>query len=109
MSLWKELLQSGDYTVASSGSKIGHAGFNIELQFTRGKVGSSTTDDTLTIRIPNDYDGSSEGTGSSTANQGAFIQTAPVPIDGAVPMEQSADIIFKSMKIEIADNEPFYP
>jgi len=109
MSLWKELLQSGDYTVASSSSNIGHAGFNIELQFTRGKVGSSTTDDTLTIRIPNDYDGSSEGTGSSTANQGAFIQTAPVPIDGAVPMEQSADIIFKSMKIEIADNEPFYP
>ena len=104
MSLWKELLQSGDYTVAdSSSSNIGHAGFNIELQFTRG------TNDTLTIRIPNDYDGSSEGTGASTANQGAFIQTAPVPIDGAVPMEQSADIIFKSMKIEIADNEPFYP
>jgi hypothetical protein len=109
MSLWKELLQAGDYTVASNSSATGHAGFNIELQFTRGKVGTSSTDDTLTIRIPNDYAGGATEAGATTANQGAFIQTAPVPIDGAVPLEQSANIIFKNMKIEIADNEPFYP
>ena len=105
MSLWKELILSGDYTAADSSSATGHAGFNIELQFTRG----GNANDTLTIRIPNDYDGSSEGTGATTANQGAIIQTAPVPIDGATPLEQSANIIFKSMKIEVSDGEPFYP
>ena len=109
MSLWKELLQSGDYSVTGSspgsGSGVGHTGFDIELQFVRG----GDANDTLTIRIPNDYTGASEATGATAANQGAFIQTAPVPIDGAVPLEQSANIIFKSMKIEISDSEPFYP
>jgi len=110
MSLWKELLQAGDYSQTGGGGLLGHTGFDIELQFTRGSQGPGALvagSDTLTIRIPNNYTGSSSG--STIASQGAFIQTAPIPIDGATPLEQSANIIFRSMKIEIADNEPFYP
>ena len=103
MNLWKELLQAGDYTATGGGGGLGHTGFDIELQFTRG------TNDTLTIRIPNDYTGAASTTGSTTGEHGAFIQTAPIPIDGATPLEQSASIIFRSMKIEVSDNEPFYP
>jgi len=105
--LFRELMSSGEYDAAQSSSATGQVGFNIELTFDRG--GSSN--DQIKILIPDDYSGSAENTGAEAggAQQGAFIQTAPIPIDGANPMEQTAAIIFRSLKIEIKDNQPFYP
>ena len=58
----------------------------------------------IKFTIPND------GTpGTGIGDQGLFINSAPANIDGANPMEQSVSMVFPSMKVEIKDNEPFYP
>ena len=41
--------------------------------------------------------------------QGAFIRSAPHAISGDNPLQVDADILFRNMKIEIKDSEPFYP
>ena len=99
-SLFKQLMAEGDY-----GS--GMRGFDIRMTFTRG------TNDTITIDIPDDG-AATAPSGSSGAEtglnaQGAYLTEAPHPIDGSNPYEVSASLIFRSMKIVIADNEPLYP
>ena len=96
--LWSELLLEGDYGA-------GQRGFNVELSFVRA------TGDTLTIRIPDDYDTSTgtvaaqNFTGAQTGGneQGAFIRTAPHSITGDNPFQVEADIFFRNMKMEISD------
>ena len=66
------------------------------------------------LRIPEKYDGteSADATSSQTGGpnrQGAFIQSAPINIDGSNPMEQSVNIMFSSLAVEISDKESFYP
>ena len=75
-------------------------GFAITMEFRR--AGSTT--DYIKFTIPNDGT-PVEGIGT----QGAFINSAPVNIDGANPLEQNIGIVFPSMKVEVSDNEPFYP
>ena len=98
--LFKELLLEGDY-----GS--GMRGFNIKLLFTRG------TNDTITIQIPDDGDGTAP-TGSTGAlpgldQQGAYITEAPHPIDGSNPYEVSASLMFRNLKMTIVDSQMLYP
>mgnify|MGYP003632104114 FL=1 len=96
--LWSELLLEGDYGA-------GQRGFNVELSFVRA------TGDTLTIRIPDDYNTSTgtvaaqNFTGAQTGGneQGAFIRTAPHSITGDNPFQVEADIFFRNMKMEISD------
>ena len=98
--LFKELLLEGDY-----GS--GMRGFNIKLLFDRG------TNDTITIQIPDDGDGTAP-TGSTGAavgldQQGAYLLEAPHPIDGSNPYEVAASIMFRNLKITVVDSQLLYP
>ena len=110
--IFKELMLSGHYTDGSAGglNNEGLVGFNIEIKFTRG----NDEDDYIMLRIPEKYDGteSADATSSQTGGpnrQGAFIQSAPINIDGSNPMEQSVNIMFSSLAVEISDKESFYP
>jgi len=107
--IFKELLLAGDYRGTS-----GMRGFTIELTFTRG------TNDSISIIIPGESlngnanassnsnltagDASSEG-----GRQGAFIRAAAHNINDANPIEAEVDILFRSMIINIVDNQPVYP
>ena len=96
--LWRELLLAGDYR-GTSGQ--GFRGFGIRLTFTRDTASSG---DYIRLYIPND------GTAGSGGNeQGAFIRTAPHNIGTDNPIQADADIQFRSMRVEIRDNEPMYP
>ena len=92
--LFKELLQEGDY-----GS--GTAGFDIDLVFTR-----TASTDTFTINIPANQDGAS-GIGGN--NQGAFIRSANTSISTENPVSTEVDILFRNMSATIVDSEPVYP
>ena len=108
LEVWKELVLGGEHDIAGpGGAGTGMTGFDVELKFQRG--GSST--DQITIRIPGDYDGSAaqSAAGGGYQQQGALIRSAAVNIDGSNPMEQSVDIIFSDLTIEIKDSEVFYP
>jgi len=99
--LFTELLLEGDYGTTSSSM----SGFNVELTFTRG------SNDTIQILIPDDYTSGDESTGAAAGGgqQGAFIRSAPHTISGDNPLQVEADILFRNMKIQIKDSEPFYP
>ena len=89
--LFTEMLLEGDY-----GS--GTAGFNITLTFTRG------TNDSITITIPDD------GTAATGGNQqGAFIRGAQHDLGGENPFQADVDILFRNLKIDVADFEHYYP
>ena len=98
--LFKELLLEGDF-----GS--GMRGFNIKLEFSRG------TNDTITIQIPDDGDGTAPtgSTGAATGldEQGAYLLEAPHPIDGSNPYEVSASMMFRNLKITVVDSQLLYP
>ena len=98
--LFKELLLAGDYrgTTAATGFR----GFGIQLKFTRDLDGSSN--DYILIDIPGD------GTAAAGGNeQGAFIRAAPHNIGEDSPILADADIVFRSMRVKIKDQEPMYP
>ena len=110
LEVWKELVLSGEHDISGGGpgsAGTGMTGFDVELKFQRG--GSST--DQITIRIPGSYDGTTpqSAKGGGYNQQGALIRSAAVNIDGSNPMEQSVDILFSDLKIEVTDSEPFYP
>ena len=88
--LFNELLLEGNYNA-------GVKGFDITLTFTRG------SNDTLTITIP-------PATATSGGDaQGAFIRSVPHNITTDGVLQADVDIIFRSLKIDIADNEHYYP
>ena len=104
--LYKELIMAGTGAAGVAGAAGNNfAGFDIELKFAR----EGSANDQISIRIPGNYDGSTQAAASGGLNQGALINSAPVNIDGSNPMEQAVDIVFRDMKIEITDNEPHYP
>ena len=108
LEVWKELVLGGEHdTAGPGGSTTGMTGFDVELKFQRG--GSSS--DQITVRIPGNYDGTTpqSAKGGGYQQQGALIRSAAVNIDGSNPMEQSVDILFSDLKIEVTDSEPFYP
>jgi len=92
--LYTELLLEGDYGTTSSSM----SGFAVSLVFTRG------SNDTITFTIPDDGTAAAGG-----GEQGAFIRSAPHSITGDNPLQTDVDILFRNMKIQIADSEPFYP
>tara|TARA_R110002096_G_scaffold4797_3_gene22424 strand:- start:2304 stop:4373 length:2070 start_codon:yes stop_codon:yes gene_type:complete len=99
--IFKELILEGDYgtdTPGTANASDGMSGFAVTLTFTRA------TNDTITITIPNDGT-AAEGAGE----QGAFIRSAPHGITGDNPLQTDVDILFRNMKIQIKDSEPFYP
>ena len=55
-------------------------------------------------KIPDDGTAAAGG-----GEQGAFIRSAPHAISGDNPLQVEADILFRNMKIQIKDSEPFYP
>tara|TARA_R110002020_G_scaffold434280_1_gene644412 strand:+ start:1219 stop:3249 length:2031 start_codon:yes stop_codon:yes gene_type:complete len=95
-SLFNELLLEGDYGTLHTAASM--TGFKIELTFTRG------TNDEIKITIPDDGTAAAGG-----GEQGAFIRSAPHAVSGDNPLQVDADILFRNMKIEIKDSEPFYP
>ena len=99
--LFKELLLAGDYR----GNNGDFKGFGIELKFIRDMASLGGTEkDYIKVTIPSD------GTAANGGNeQGAFIRSAPHNINDANPISADADIIFRSMKIDIRDYEPIYP
>ena len=103
--LFRELLLAGDYR-GSGGLANTFRGFGIELKFIRdlSTLGATPEKDYIKITIPND--GTAAGGGNE---QGAFIRTAPHNISDANPLTADADIVFRSMKIDIRDYEPIYP
>tara|TARA_R110002051_G_scaffold153446_2_gene225845 strand:- start:4271 stop:6322 length:2052 start_codon:yes stop_codon:yes gene_type:complete len=95
-SLFSELLLEGDYGTLHAAASM--SGFKIVLEFTKG------TNDKITITIPDDETAAAGG-----GEQGAFIRSAPHTVSGDNPLQVEADILFRNMKIEIQDSEPFYP
>ena len=100
--VFKELLLEGDFGT-------GMQGFNVELRFDRNQ--NNQVNDSMIIRIPNDYDGSGDNTGAAIGGnqQGAFIRSAPHNITDANPMEVEADILFRNLTIQVRDNIAIYP
>ena len=94
--LFNELLLEGDYGTLHTAASM--SGFKVELTFTRG------TNDEIKITIPDDGTAAAGG-----GEQGAFIRSAPHAVTGDNPLQVDADILFRNMKIEIKDSEPFYP
>ena len=99
--LFRELLLAGDYRGGN------FKGFGIELKFIRDMstlgAGTGSEKDYIKITIPND------GTAAAGGNeQGAFIRTAAHNLGDSL-ITADADIIFRSMKIDIRDYEPIYP
>jgi len=91
--IFSEYLLQGDY--GNLGANQGIKGFKVELQFSR------SLNDYIKILVDD-----------STASQGspnAVLTAAPVQIDGNNPLQLSAEILIKSLSIEIKDNEPYYP
>ena len=95
-SLFNELLLEGDYSTLHAASSM--SGFSIVLTFTRG------SNDEIKITIPDDGTAAAGG-----GEQGAFIRSAAHSVTGDNPIQVDADILFRNMKIEIKDSEPFYP
>jgi len=97
--LFKEFMSEADY------GGDGIRGFNIELVFAR------TATDKITIRIPDDYNGSSEGGGAETGGNdiGAILRSASHSITGDNPVQVDADILFRNLKIEVMDAIGYYP
>ena len=95
-SLFSELLLEGDYGTLHAAASM--SGFKIVLEFIKG------TNDKITITIPDDETAAAGG-----GEQGAFIRSAPHTVSGDNPLQVEADILFRNMKIEIQDSEPFYP
>ena len=92
--LFSELLLEGDYGTTTPSK----SGFAVTLTFTRG------ANDSITFTIPNDGTAAAGG-----GEQGAFIRSAPHTLTGDNPVQVDADILFRNMKIQIKDTEPFYP
>jgi hypothetical protein len=89
--LFQELLLEGDY-----GS--GMTGFSMSIRFDRG------TNDSIVITIPDD------GTAAAGGNQqGAFLKTAPHAVGSESPVEVSASILFRNLKIVSTDAVHLYP
>ena len=95
VNLFKELILEGDYGAEGSADM---SGFKIVLTFTRG------SNDSITFTIPDDGTAAAGG-----GQQGAFIRSAAHGITGDNPLQTDVDILFRNMKIEINDSEPFYP
>ena len=95
VNLFKELILEGDYGAEGSADM---SGFKVVLTFTRG------SNDSITFTIPNDGTAAAGG-----GEQGAFIRLAAHGITGDNPLQTDVDILFRNMKIEINDSEPFYP
>ena len=100
--LWNELLLEGNYGGTNS-ARTGKTGFDITFTLIRGDVVTGF-EDKITITIP------SSGTAATGGNrQGALIRTAPHNITDDNPFQVEADILFRSMKIDIQDAEHYYP
>ena len=95
VNLFKELILEGDYGAEGSADM---SGFKIVLTFTRG------SNDSITFTIPDDGTAAAGG-----GQQGAFIRSAAHGITGDNPLQTDVDILFRNMKIQINDSEPFYP
>jgi hypothetical protein len=100
--LFKELLLEGDYGA-------GMVGFDVELTFARGTVGTSAVSDEIRIYIPGTSTTGATASAAGLNSQGAIIRTAPHAITGDNPVQVDADILFRNMKIEIVDNLYYYP
>jgi len=100
--LFKELLLEGDY-----GSGI--VGFDVELAFARGTVGTSAVVDEIRMYIPGTTTTGATASAAGLNSQGAIIRTAPHSITGDNPVQVDADILFRNIKIEIVDNLYYYP
>ena len=100
--LFKQLLLEGDF--GGSTAATARAGFTASLRFDRG------TNDYIIIDIPGSTTAGTPTAGSNALNsQGIFINAAPHGITGDNPFQVDVDMIFRSMRINIRDNEPFYP
>ena len=102
LELFKQLLLEGDY--GGSTAATARAGFTASLRFDRG------TNDYIIIDIPGSTTAGTPTAGSNQINsQGIFINTAPHGLTTDNPFQVDADMIFRSMKINIRDTEPYYP
>jgi hypothetical protein len=90
--IFSEYLLQGDY--GALGTNQGIKGFGITLEFAR------SANDYIKITV-------SESTKQSEPN--AVLTAAPLQIDGNNPLQLSAEILLKSLSIEIKDYQPFYP
>ena len=102
LELFRQLLLEGDY--GGTAAATARAGFTASLRFDRG------TNDYIIIDIPGSTTAGSPTAGSNAVNsQGIFINTAPHGLTTDNPFQVDVDMMFRSMKINIRDNEPFYP
>ena len=102
LELFRQLLLEGDY--GGTTAATARAGFTASLRFDRG------TNDYIIIDIPGSTTPGSPTAGSNALNsQGIFINTAPHGLTTDNPFQVDVDMMFRSLKINIRDNEPFYP
>ena len=102
LELFRQLLLEGDY--GGSTAATARAGFTASLRFDRG------TNDYIIIDIPGSTTAGSPTAGSNAVNsQGIFINTAPHGLTTDNPFQVDVDMLFRSMRINIRDTEPFYP
>ena len=108
--LFKQLLLEGDYA-----GSINKRGFSCTIRFDRG------TSDYIIIDIPTSTtagsptEGTTGGTGAShdvtsdLNKQGIFINSANHSPGTDSLLQIDLDMVFRSMRINIRDNEPVYP
>jgi len=104
LELFKQLLLEGDY--GGTTAATARAGFTATIKFERA------ANDYIIIDIPTSGAGSagSPTDGTNAINsQGIFINTAPHTISTDNPLQIDLDMIFRSLKITIRDQEPVYP
>jgi hypothetical protein len=100
-SIFKEMLMEGDYSGVSGTSPRGLA---FEIILSKDGLYDSGTN---YIKIEPDF---SSGTrGFALSDQGMFIQSAKYNLDGSSPIQADLDILLRSVKITVVDNNPIYP
>jgi len=101
-SIFKEMLMEGDYAGVSGTSP---RGLSFEIILSKDGLADSGTN---YIKIEPGYaSGTSPAFGLS--KQGMFIQSAKYNLDGSSPIQADLDILLRSVKITVVDNNPIYP
>ena len=101
-SIFKEMLMEGDYAGVNGTSP---RGLSFEIILSKDGLADSGTN---YIKIEPGY-ASGTAPAFGLSKQGMFIQSAKYNLDGSSPIQADLDILLRSVKITVVDNNPIYP
>ena len=102
-SIFKEMLMEGDYAGVSGTSP---RGLSFEIILSKDGLADSGTN---YIKIEPGYATGTSAPAFGLNKQGVFIQSAKYNLDGSSPIQAELDILLRSVKITVVDNNPIYP